>query len=121
LAFFSSCRRRPLICPSIPFDLSQNVDGGVRYLSQLYRQFGDWFTALEAYNGGPGNVARGTVSNAAQSYASSILGSTVLLPAAPELVEMSDPGGDASGFELSGAGNARAGLGWFGAGVGCRV
>ncbi len=35
-----------------PTDLSQNVDGGVRYLSQLYAKFGDWHTALEAYNGG---------------------------------------------------------------------
>ncbi len=57
-----------------PTDLSQNVDGGVRYLSQMYSQFGDWRTALEAYNGGPGNVQRGTVSTAAQGYADAILG-----------------------------------------------
>jgi soluble lytic murein transglycosylase-like protein len=57
-----------------PSDLTQNVDGGVRYLSQMYNQFGDWKTALEAYNGGPGNVSRGTVSSAAQSYADAILG-----------------------------------------------
>lgn len=56
-----------------PTDLSQNVDGGVRYLSQMYSQFGDWRTALEAYNGGPGNVSRGTVSSAAQGYADAIL------------------------------------------------
>ena len=57
-----------------PSDLSQNVDGGVRYLAQMYSQFGDWKTALEAYNGGPGNVQRGTVSAAARSYADAILG-----------------------------------------------
>lgn len=57
-----------------PADLAQNVDGGVRYLSQMYGQFGDWKTALEAYNGGPGNVSRGTVSSAAQGYADAILG-----------------------------------------------
>ncbi len=59
-----------------PRDLTQNVDGGVRYLSQMYTQFGDWRTALEAYNGGPGNVVRGTVSGAAQSYADAILGAS---------------------------------------------
>jgi hypothetical protein len=57
-----------------PRDLQQNVDGGVRYLSQMYSRFGDWRTALEAYNGGPGNVQRGTVSSAAHSYADAILG-----------------------------------------------
>jgi soluble lytic murein transglycosylase-like protein len=55
-----------------PSSLDQNIDGGVRYLSQMYQQFGDWHTALEAYNGGPGNVARGTVSSAAQSYADAL-------------------------------------------------
>jgi len=58
-----------------PTDLAANVDGGVRYLSQMFRQFGNWRTALEAYNGGPGNVQRGTVSSAAQGYADAILGS----------------------------------------------
>ena len=56
-----------------PYSLSGNIEGGVRYLSTLYGQFGDWQTALEAYNGGPGNVSRGTVSSAAQSYAESVL------------------------------------------------
>ena len=57
-----------------PSDLSQNVDGGVRYLGQLYSRFGNWFQALEAYNGGQGNVQRGTVSSAAQQYANAIVG-----------------------------------------------
>jgi soluble lytic murein transglycosylase-like protein len=61
-----------------PSDLSQNIDGGIRYLSQMYSQFGDWHTALEAYNGGPGNVARGTVSSAAQSYADALYPSSGL-------------------------------------------
>jgi len=56
-----------------PADLTQNIQGGLTYLSQLYRQFGDWNTALEAYNGGPGNVQRGTVSTAAQQYAADVL------------------------------------------------
>jgi soluble lytic murein transglycosylase-like protein len=56
-----------------PFDLTANIDGGLTYLSQLHAQFGDWGTALEAYNGGPGTVTRGTVSSAAQSYSTSVL------------------------------------------------
>jgi len=57
-----------------PTNLESNIDGGVRYLSQMYQKFGDWRLALEAYNGGPGNVQRGTVSSAAQGYADSLLG-----------------------------------------------
>jgi len=55
------------------WDIGQNIDGGVRYLSQLYSKFGDWPTALMAYNGGMGNVERGTVSGAARKYASDVL------------------------------------------------
>jgi len=56
-----------------PAVLEQNVQGGITYLAQLYRQFGDWNIALQAYNGGQGNVQRGTVSTAAQQYATSVL------------------------------------------------
>jgi hypothetical protein len=41
-------------------DATQNIDGGVRYLAQLYKQFGgDRDKVLAAYNMGPGKVARG--------------------------------------------------------------
>ncbi len=55
------------------WDIGQNIDGGIRYLSQLYSRFGDWPTALMAYNGGMGNVERGTVSSAARKYAADVL------------------------------------------------
>jgi len=104
-----------------PSDLGQNVDGGVRYLSQMYSQFGDWRTALEAYNGGPGNVQRGTVSSAAQSYADAILGASAsdFTPVALDTGAGNDfPGpGDGTGAELSGVallalGLAAAGIVW---------
>ncbi|MGE3110182.1 MAG: transglycosylase SLT domain-containing protein, partial [Phycisphaerales bacterium] len=36
-----------------------NIEAGIKYLSQLVRQFGREDYALAAYNGGPGRVARG--------------------------------------------------------------
>ena len=42
-----------------PTDAASNIDGGVRFLSRLVRDFGDVSTALAAYNWGPGNVRSG--------------------------------------------------------------
>ena len=36
----------------------QNIDAGVKYLGNLFKQFGDWSLALAAYNAGPGNVTK---------------------------------------------------------------
>jgi hypothetical protein len=41
-----------------PLDPQQSTLGAARYLDQLRDQFGDWRSALAAYNWGPGNVAR---------------------------------------------------------------
>ena len=39
-------------------DPTQNVQGGLSYLQQMYAKFGNWPQALEAYNAGPnGNLA----------------------------------------------------------------
>lgn len=35
-----------------------NIKYGTYYLSRLYNQFGDWDTAIAAYNGGEGNVSK---------------------------------------------------------------
>lgn len=41
---------------SDPLDPAENVDAGMRYLRSLYDQYGDWATALAAYNAGPGRI-----------------------------------------------------------------
>ena len=41
-----------------PYDPQQNINAGTKYLSQLYKQFGNWRQAIQAYNAGPGNVRK---------------------------------------------------------------
>jgi soluble lytic murein transglycosylase-like protein len=39
-----------------PYNATQNIMGGAKYLSILYKKYGDWNTVFAAYNWGPGNV-----------------------------------------------------------------
>lgn len=41
-----------------PRDPKQNLEGGARYLKQMYNKFGSWRLALAAYNAGPGAVEK---------------------------------------------------------------
>ncbi|WP_298357423.1 lytic transglycosylase domain-containing protein [uncultured Litoreibacter sp.] len=41
-----------------PHDPKQNLEGGARYLRQMYKKFGSWRLALAAYNAGPGAVEK---------------------------------------------------------------
>ena len=74
---------------SNPYDAGQNIDAGVRFLSQLLGQFGDVPLALAAYNWGPGNVSKNGYNNwpsETVNYVSSILariGQAFTLPEPP--------------------------------------
>lgn len=39
-----------------PYNTNQNIMGGAKYLAEMYKEFGSWTSAIQAYNGGPGNV-----------------------------------------------------------------
>jgi len=55
-------------------DPIDNLRFGAEYLGALVKEYnGDYNKALMAYNGGPGNVNKGTVSNAAQKYAAEVM------------------------------------------------
>lgn len=61
-----------------PHTNAYNVDASMtawgRYMSHLLNKYaGNYEKALQGYNGGPGNVDRGTVSQGAQRYAREIL------------------------------------------------
>lgn len=58
-------------------DPHQNLEGGARYLGQMYRRFGNWRLALAAYNAGPEAVERhGGIPpyKETKAYVSAILG-----------------------------------------------
>jgi soluble lytic murein transglycosylase-like protein len=57
-----------------PDDPIQNIQGGIKYLKQLSDKYnGDVNKTLMAYNGGMGNVDRGTISPDAQVYATDVM------------------------------------------------
>lgn len=61
-----------------PFDPTQSINAGAKYLSQLLKQFnGDTSLALAAYNWGPGNVSTYTIDSwptETVNYVNKILG-----------------------------------------------
>lgn len=52
-----------------PYDVNQNIEGGVRYLANMKALAGDWPGALLAYNGGPGTYQSKGKGGYADSYA----------------------------------------------------
>lgn len=65
-------------------DPKQNIEGGMRYLRQLYNRFRSWDLALAAYHSGPRNVIRHRgVPPASRSYVRRILRNSGVAYAAP--------------------------------------
>lgn len=57
-----------------PFDPEQNIEGGVKYLSDLTDKYnGDVEKALAAYNAGPGRIDSGRTPAAAERYVRNVM------------------------------------------------
>ncbi len=41
-----------------PYDINENIKGGLTYYQMMYKKFGSTDLALAAYNAGPGNVSK---------------------------------------------------------------
>lgn len=54
-------------------DPVKNLDGGARYLAAQFKAFGDWRTALAAYNSGPGGARRSPWYAETQRYVAAIM------------------------------------------------
>ena len=66
-------------------DPMESLRFGAQHLANLIQNYdGDVTLALQAYNGGSGNVARGTVSDDAKQYASELLNGKELKSARPQ-------------------------------------
>lgn len=83
-----------------PFDVQQSANAGAAYLAQLYKQYGDWNTALIAYNQGPTALAQNGVYSSSQAYADTILANADL-----------SSSGTMGPFPLDSSGNLDAGTG----------
>jgi soluble lytic murein transglycosylase-like protein len=90
------------------YDPTQNIQGGAKYLSQLYAQFGSWDEALEAYNEGPGalnaQLAAGVTPTSA-GYAASALAAAGI-PSDSSIAGATDTSGDSGdGTDLTDSGD----------------
>ena len=115
-----------------PFDAQQSANAGAAYLAQLYAQYGNWNTALIAYNQGPTALAQNGPYASSQSYADSILAnagiSTDISSMGPPVIDSSgnllaDTGtGDSSLFDFSSLGltdssGNLSGVAWVGVAI----
>ena len=76
-----------------PTDLTQNIQGGITFLAQLYQKYGDWAKALSAYNSGS--------PTGSPSYASSVLAIAGSVAPAVPAPDLSVDSGDSSGSGLT--------------------
>ena len=76
-----------------PTDLTQNIQGGIGFLAQLYQKYGDWTKALSAYNSGS--------PTGSPSYANSVLAIAGSMAPAVPAPDLSIDSGDSSGSGLT--------------------
>lgn len=46
----------------------KSTEAAARYLTELYKQFGDWLLVIAAYNGGPGNVLKAIRKSGSRNF-----------------------------------------------------
>ncbi len=46
----------------------KSTQAAARYLTELYKQFGDWLLVIAAYNGGPGNVLKAIRNSGSRNF-----------------------------------------------------
>ena len=67
-------RTAAMLGVSNPFDPAQNIEGGVRYISDLTDKYrGDIEKALAAYNAGPARVDSGNIPEVSRRYVKNIM------------------------------------------------
>ncbi len=67
-------RTAAMLGVSNPFDPAQNIEGGVRYISDLTDKYrGDIEKALAAYNAGPARVDSGNIPEVSKRYVKNIM------------------------------------------------
>ena len=76
-----------------PTDLTQNIQGGITFLAQLYQKYGDWAQALSAYNCGS--------PTGSPSYANSVLAIAGSVAPAVSPPDLSVDSGDSSAAGVS--------------------
>lgn len=87
-----------------PFDPTQSINAGAKYLASLVKQFGDVPTALAAYNWGPGNVATYTTDSwptETVNYVNKILGTSSTTGVNPTLPISSSDSSSTDNWDFS--------------------
>jgi len=93
-----------------PHDEDQNIDGGMRYLRQMFDRFGNWNQAVAAYNAGPGRIEKVLAGVAAlpaetAAYVKKIIGAPFELltgadSSSSASINLSTPGGQSGTVQI---------------------
>lgn len=94
-----------------PYDVNQNIRGGVTYLKQLFQKYGSWDQALAAYNWGPGKVDTAAATGTSWptqvlNYVKGILGIGAVYNAGLTKIQQQNPSSDISTASMPGISTA---------------